>query len=154
MANETQNKAPFKVIATTSSRVKELPIENGQVIFVQDKTRIAFDFNDQRKFYNQINELATERDRVSLSSPSSGYYFIIETAVLWKYEDEWIRITNPPTETVFIGVELPELGQEQKLYVNTSELVISVWDEGRNDYIVVSDKTMEVTDEDIQNLFS
>lgn len=154
MANETQNKAPFKVIATTSSRVKELPIENGQVIFVQDKTRIAFDFNGQRKFYNQINELATERDRISLSSPSSGYYFIIETAVLWRYENEWTRITDPPTETVFIGVELPELGQEQKLYVNTSELAISVWDEGLNDYIVVSDKTMEVTDEDIQNLFN
>lgn len=146
--------ANFTVIATTASRVKDLVIKNGQVIFVQDKGRIAFDFNDKRVFYNQITELDAEYERTSLSSPSSGYYFVIETAVLWYYGEDWVQITSAPEEIVFIGVELPELGQENKLYVNKAEKEISVWDESTNAYVVVSDCTNEVTDEDIESLFN
>lgn len=154
MAENTNTDSQFRVIATTSSRVVELPIKNGQLIFIQDKGRIAFDFNNKRVFYNHITELNTEYERLSLSSPSSGYYFIIETACLWTYNDGWVQITKAPEEVVFIGVELPELGQKSGvLYVNKSEKEIAIWDEDTNQYIIVSDATNEATYSDIEALF-
>lgn len=143
----------FKVIATSSSRIRELPIRNGQLVFIQDLGRIAFDFKGQRVFYNQIVELDTEIDRQSLENPLNGYYFVIGSACLWRYEDEWIQITEKPQEVLFVGVELPKLGQEGKLYVDTDDKEISIWDEETNQYITVSNYTNEVTDEDIENLF-
>lgn len=142
-----------KVIATSSSRVKELPIKTGQLIFVQDLKRIAFDFNDRRVFYNQIVELETDYDRASLEEPLTGYYFIIETATLWHFEEEWVQISGSPKEIIFIGAELPTLGQKSNLYVNTSDKEISIWNDEQNKYIVVSDCTKEITEEDIEALF-
>ena len=152
--------AAFNIVATTSDRVKDLVIKNGQMVFIQDKGRIAFDFKDKRVFYNQITELDTEYERSSLSDPANGYYFVIETAVLWFYENEWIQITTPPEDIVFIGVELPELGQAKTgtLYVNKAEKEISVWDEETNSYVVVADANENdeidtVTIDDIDSLF-
>lgn len=144
----------LSVCATTGERVKELAIKNGQLIFVQDKHRIALDFNDRRRFYNQIEELNTEQERLSLFAPVSGiYYFVIETAILWTYQEKWIQITSKPEEIVFIGVEMPELGNKQILYVNKANKNISVWDESLGSYIIVSDCMDEVTDSDISALF-
>lgn len=152
----------LSVIATTASRVKDLIIKNGQLIFIQDAGRIAFDFNDKRVFYNQIIELDTEYERSSLLSPSSGYYFVIETAVLWFYDDKWTQITTQPEEIVFIGTEMPSLGKQNTLYVDKTNKEISVWDETTNGYIVVADKTdiknidisiKTATEDDINSLF-
>ena len=145
--------AGFSVIATSSNRVKDLVIKNGQLIFIQDKGRIAFDFKDKRVFYNQIIELDTEHERSLLSEPTAGYYFVIETAVLWRYDNGWTQITNAPEEILFIGVEMPQLGKPNKLYVNKSVREISVWDDDTSKYIVVSDYTNEVSSEDIEGLF-
>lgn len=152
--------AAFTIVATTSDRVKDLVIKNGQMVFVRDKGRIAFDFKGKRTFYNQITELETEYERSSLSDPSDGYYFVIDTAVLWFYNGEWTQITTPPEDIVFIGVELPELGQAKAgtLYVNKAEKEISVWDEESNSYIVVADvsendEIKSVTTDDINALF-
>ena len=143
----------FKVIATSSSRIRDLVIRDQQLIFIQDLGRIAFDFKGKRVFYNQIVELNTEEERLSLDSPISGYYFVIDTAVLWFYQNEWIQITEKPKDIVFIGVELPQLGQKNKIYIDTDDREISVWDEENNRYIVVSNYTEEATDSDIEDLF-
>lgn len=111
----------MSVIATKSERIRELPIVNGQLIFVQDFGRIALDFNGQRKFYNQITEIETEAERKELDSPAIGYYFVIGTATLWFYRNEWVQITSEPRNVVFVGTELPELGHEQTIYVDTTE---------------------------------
>lgn len=155
MADTTKTKSVLTVVATTSNRVRELPISNGQLIFIKDVQRIAFDFNDERVFYNQLTTLSSEYERLLLDNPLSGYYFCIETAVLWYYGSEWIQMTNQPNEDtiVFIGVELPELGKKNILYTDTSNKEISVWDETRNSYIVVANCTNEITDEDIERLF-
>lgn len=144
----------LKVIATSSSRIKDLIIRDNQLIFIRDKGRIAFDSQGKRTFYNQIVELETEVDRLALVNPISGYYFIIGSACLWYYKDEWIQVTEKPQEILFIGVELPELGQEGKLYIDTDDREISVWDEKIDEYITVANYTMEVTEEDINNLFN
>ena len=146
--------AVMSLVATSSSRIRELPIKDGQLIFVQDLGRIAFDFKGKRVFYNQIVELETEADRTELESPLDGYYFIIDSACLWFYKDGWTQITEKPDDILFIGVELPQLGQQGKLYIDTDDREISVWDEETDTYITVSNYTAEVTNADIESLFN
>jgi len=145
----------LSVCATVGSRLSELTIKNGQLIFVQDKHRIALDYGDKRVFYNQIIELETEQTRKSLLAPVTGsYYFVIDTAVFWSYQESgWIQITTPPKEIIFIGTELPKLGSVKTLYVDKANKAISIWDEATLQYVIVADKTVEMTAEDIDALF-
>ena len=146
-------KSIMSLIATNSSRVKDLIIKDGQLIFIQDLGRIAFDFKGKRVFYNQIVNLDSEAERQNLESPISGYYFVIDSACLWFYQDGWIQLTEKPKEVLFVGTELPQLGQQGKLYVDTNDREISIWDEETDKYITVSNYTEEVTNEDIESLF-
>lgn len=150
---DTTTKSVMSLVATSSSRIKDLVIKDGQLIFIQDLGRIAFDFKGKRVFYNQIVELETEADRLALEQPLDGYYFVIDSACLWFYKSGWIQITEKPQEIVQIGVELPQLGQQGKLYVDTDDREISVWDEETDTYITVSNYTAEVTNSDIESLF-
>lgn len=146
------------VVATTSDRVKDLVIKNGQLIFCYDVGRIAFDYKDKRKFYNQIIELETEQERENLSEPVNGkYYFIIETAVFWRYFNGWIQLTKEPDEILFIGDgDFPELGQPKTLYVNKTDgnEHIAIWDEDNEKYRIVADKTQSVTSDEVIALFN
>lgn len=153
--SDMTTKTIMSLIATQSSKIRNLPIKNGQLIFVQDLGRIAMDYNNTRVFYNQIIELETEVDRLTLENPLDGYYFVISSGILWVHKDGWIQITEKPEEVIFIGVDLPQLGQEKKLYVTTKngQERISIWDENLGTYIIVSDKTQEVSDVDIEGLF-
>jgi hypothetical protein len=153
VADSNAAKNGLKVIATSSSRIRDLVIRDNQLIFIRDLGRIAFDSQGKRVFYNQIVELETEADRLSLVNPIGGYYFVIGSACLWFYKDGWTQITERPEEVLFIGVELPELGQEGKLYIDTDDREISVWDDETDTYIAVSNYTAEVTDADIEGLF-
>lgn len=154
MADET-TKAVLSVCATVGSRLPDLVIKEGQLIFVQDKHKIALDFGGKRTFYNQIEELATERARTSLLAPVAGlFYFVIETAVLWRYQDGWVQLTTPPKEVVFFGTELPELGVSKTLYVNTAKKEISVWDSATGDYVIVASHAAEITADDVNELFN
>lgn len=144
----------LSLVATSSSRIRELPIKSGQLIFVQDLGRIALDYNGQRVFYNQIVEIEAEAERQTLENPLDGYYFVIDSACLWFYKDGWTQITEKPDDILFVDVELPQLGQQGKLYVDTDNREISVWDEETDTYITVSNYTKEVTDEDIESLFN
>lgn len=154
---DTTIKQVLSIVATTGERVKELPIKNGQLVFVQDLGRIAFDYKNKRKFYNQIEEIDTEKARQELESPVNGvYYFIIETAVLWTYRnDAWVQITSKPEEIVFVGLEFPQLGVEQTIYANTTDgnEHIAVWNDELGDYQVVADKTQTISENDITSLF-
>ena len=143
----------LKVIATSSSRIRDLVIRDNQLIFVRDLGRIAFDSQGKRTFYNQIVELNTEADRLALVNPIGGYYFVIGSACLYHYKDGWTQITERPQEVLFVGVELPELGQEGKLYVDKDNKEISVWDDETDAYITVANYTNEVSDQDIIDLF-
>ena len=155
MANTTARKT-LSVCATTGSHLPDISIKDGQLIFVQDLHRIAFDFNGKRVFYNQIEEIKSEQERVAFASPESGqFYFVIETAVLWTYRDGWIALNSSPEDVLFIGVEMPELGSSKKLYVNKENKEISIWDENSGGYLVVANKSEiePITNEDIDSLF-
>ena len=144
----------ISVIGTVSSRLPDIPIVNQQIIFVKDQRKIALDLNDKRTFYNEIITLDNDQSRSNLSEPINGcFYFVISTAVLWFYKDNWIPITTPPQNTVFVGTELPGLGRENILYVNKTDKNISIWDEGSSSFIIVGDATRSITNEDIDKLF-
>ena len=147
-------KTILSVVATTASRLPDLSIQNGQLIFVKDTCKIALDLNDRRNFYNQVVVLQTEQERQSLLAPISGlFYFVIDTAVLWHYEQSWIQITTSPNEIIYIGVSLPELGSANTLYVNASLNNVSIWDDDTKKYQIVADKTDVISDDDILKLF-
>lgn len=144
----------LSVCATIGSKLSDLAIKNGQLLFVHDKHKIALDQNDKRTFYNQIEELTTEQERKALLAPVTGfYYFVIDTAVLWRYSGEWVQITTPPEEIVFIGVELPELGSAKTLYVDKTNKEISVWDDESGEYVVVAYAVETITADEIDILF-
>ena len=50
-------KREFKIVATTGDKIKSLGIKDGQLIFIQDEGRVAFDFNGTRVFYDNSGEL-------------------------------------------------------------------------------------------------
>lgn len=153
MADNNVKRPIMSLIATKSSRIRDLVIKDGQLIFMQDVGRIAFDFKGQRVFYNQIAELNTDDERLALEAPLNGYYFVVDSACLWFYQDGWIQITDKPKDIVFIGVELPQLGQANKIYIDSDDGEISVWDDETQKYIMVSNLTTEVTAEEIESLF-
>ena len=122
---------------------------------MKDKCKIALDLNGKRTFYNEIITFETEQERVELLAPISGcFYFVINTAVLWFYKDAWVQITTPPEEILFIGTELPELGSDNKLYINKEKRNISVWDENGNGYITVGEVTGRISNAEIDKLFN
>ena len=82
---DTNMKTVLSVCATVGSRLSDLVIKDGQLIFVQDKHKIALDFGGKRVFYNQIEELATESARTSMLAPVAGlFYFVINVIVFGK----------------------------------------------------------------------
>ena len=85
------------IYSTTSDRLPDLSIKNGQLIFVENKQKIALDYNGKRTFYNQITALKNEDERRNLSDPIEGhFYYVVDTNVLWNYQSVWIQITTPP----------------------------------------------------------
>ena len=155
MADTSTIKTILSVCATVASRLQDLEIKNGNLIFVQDKHKIALDYGGKRAFYNQIEELATEAERVAILAPVTGsYYFVVDTAVLWTYQNGWVQVTTPPEEIVFIGTEMPELGSVKTLYVDKLNKSISVWDADINQYIIVADTKEAISESDIDSLFA
>lgn len=119
--------AIVKFVSTVDSKLSQLTIENGQLIFASDTRRIYLDFNNIRTEYSQIILLAKENDRTNYLSPITAFYFVKETKVFWRYENgEWIQLTSPPKETVvFINyLDLPETGEEKVLYITETQSYI------------------------------
>lgn len=153
MADLTTNPI-LSVIATNGNRLSDLVIKDGQLIFVRNKHTIALDFGGKRTFYNQIVEVDTDEARAAMEAPESGlFYFVIDTATLWTYRDKWIPLTTPPKEILFIGTELPELGASMTLYVDTDNNEISVWNDADSKYVVVANKTSELSVEEVDAMF-
>lgn len=147
------------VVADKASKLSDFAIGHQQIIFLQEKRKIALDYNGKRTFYNQVEILATDIDREELESPENGvFYFVIGKAMLWFYDSEWIPITTPPHEIVRIGVsfdEFPDLGSENTLYVNkaTGKESISVWDKETQSYKYIAGKAKAISLSKIDGLF-
>ena len=116
-------KTATKFITTTQDRLDLLPISNGQLIFVRDSRKICHDYNNERIEYGQIIVLTDESHRLSIAKPFNTFYFVLDTRVLWRYQDtEWIPLTTPPKESVIFAGELPEKGEQNVLYAVGSDI--------------------------------
>lgn len=147
----------ISVVGTVANKLKDLTIKDGQIIFVKDKKRIALDLDGKRTFYNEITILETEQERLDLLAPINGcFYFVITTAVLWFYQDDWVQITSSPEEVIFFGTKIPELGKENVLYLDrtSGKEGISIWDEKEQKYITIADKTHSMSTDDVLSLFN
>lgn len=144
----------LSVIGTVKSRLPDLSIKNGQLIFVQGNRRTVLDINGKRTFYNEIIKIDSDDQREAILAPiSGGFYFVVETAVLWTYQTRWIQITTPPEDIVFIGLSLPQLGQSKTLYVDKKNETISVWNDEDQAYQIIADKTQRISEDEISSLF-
>ena len=144
----------ISVIGTVASRLPDLSIKDGQLIFVKDKKKIALDLGGKRTFYNDIEVFESDKDRQDLLAPINGcFYFVVKTAVLWFYHDKWIQVTTPPEQILFIGTELPELGVENKLYVNKEQKNIKIWDDTLKAIVIVGEAIRGISESDIDKLF-
>ena len=115
----------LKVVSTTAERLGQLPVDYGQLIFVKDTRELYFDHQEGRTLYNQIIILETEEQRKGMPYPVSAFYFVKETGVIWRYEEnKWVVITNPPSEQIeFLPREsFPTIGKENILYIDDTRI--------------------------------
>lgn len=121
--------ATIKFVSTVNSKLSQLEVSNGQLIFVSDTRNIYLDFNGVRTEYSQIVILANESDRVNYLTPITAFYFVKETKVLWRFENgEWHQLTTPPKESIiFLNYSnFPAIGTKEVLYISESDTYI--WD--------------------------
>lgn len=119
---------PQSFIITTKSKVSSLPVKNGQMIFVKDKEKIYYDWDNKRTAYHDIEELATNTERTGLESPKNNkIYLVEEDHTLWQYVgSKWIKLTNEPN-VVFANspIDLPSLGgKADTLYIADKKLYL------------------------------
>ena len=110
----------LKVISTTDSKLNSLKLNNGQLIFVHDKHQIYMDMNNKRTLYEQIVTINTEQERQGLLAPIDGFYFVLDTAILWRYSQKWIQITSQPAQCILYEdsyLKFPTIGNENQIYI-------------------------------------
>jgi len=71
-------------IYTTSAKLNDLPVEDGQIIFAPDMQTICLDMSGQRFYYQTIKIFETDEERMSTPFPVQGFYFVQETEVIWR----------------------------------------------------------------------
>ena len=128
----------MKFITTTSDKVSSIEVSSGQLILSRDNRVIYLDSSAGRTEYNTIIVLSTEDLRLH-TIPVTGFYFVTETAILWRYENNtWKQLTNTPDRRlVFCDYEeLPVIGTGETLYCTQN--AIYQWDANTSTYVKMS----------------
>lgn len=112
-----------KFITTQESKLDQLEVSNGQLIFVKDSHKILLDSQGTRTEYSSsFLMLSFDSSRESMVYPLETFYFVLETNILWRYDsyEGWIQITQPPQQQiVFLDEEdFPLLGSAKTLYIS------------------------------------
>lgn len=131
-----------KFYSTVSSNLNQIPQSDGQIIFAKDTQVMYLDDEGIRLPYNVIKVFKQDSFREALINPAEGFYFVEETAVLWRYKDKWKQLTPDNLQQVIIGKILDDfdsLGNPSSLYVTDNG--IYKWDELLKEYRVVSNVT-------------
>lgn len=137
----------LKVISTTDSKLNSLKLNNGQLIFVHDKHQIYMDMNNKRTLYEQIVTINTEQERQGLLAPIDGFYFVLDTAILWRYSQKWIQITSQPAQCILYEdsyLKFPTIGNENQIYIDTSENATYRWDDADLKYYCIGRDYKEI----------
>ena len=133
--------AQMKLIYTTASKLNELPVSDGQIIYAPDDNTICLDMRSQRFTYKTIRTFNTDAERLMAASASAGFYYVEETNIIWRktLNGAWRQITPSNLEPVFCGGStdaFPQTGMEGVLYY-TKEGIYG-WDSETNKYILIA----------------
>lgn len=83
------------VIETLKSKISNLSIDNGQLVFTLDSLDIFWDTEGNRKKITDIIILITEEDKTNLLAPLSGkFYYVKENNSFYYYDSDWIKIND------------------------------------------------------------
>lgn len=82
-------KREFKIVTTTSDRVEALGVKDGQLIFVKDEGKLAFDFNGERVFYDHSDELDKISSRVTAIEEEKVDAATVQTMIEKHSESAW-----------------------------------------------------------------
>lgn len=131
----------LKVYYTTNHKLAELPVIDGQLIFTRDTNTIYLDLNGVRLAYTDIRLLPTDQDRLDTLDPVEGFYYVEETAVLWRFKEQWIQITPSNLSPLYFGgiESFPTIGRDNTLYV--ADDATYRWDKISQSYKMVSNLT-------------
>lgn len=133
--------AIVKFYHTTQSKLAQLPVSDGNLVFVTDTKKMYLDINGNRLGYQDIQVLSTETDRTSILAPIEGFYYVEETNILWRYKEGWKKVTPDNLSPLFFGAyeDFPPTGNSNVLYI--SDDATYKWDSLTSTYICVSNKT-------------
>jgi len=131
--------AKAKLYYTKSQYLSSLPIENGNIIFVPDINTVCLDMSSERFSYQTIKTFDTEEDRELMPFPNEGFYYVTETNILWRWDNDWIKVTPSNLTPVIYGEtedELPEEGQPGVLYYTDNG--VYNWKNNIRDYNMIA----------------
>ena len=118
-----QNKVIMKFIATTSKKLDDIKIKDGQLIFTTDDRNIYLDTNKKRTTYAAIMTVADENTRKNLPFPIEGFYYVRQENALWNYYNGlWTQMTGQKSNLIFSDSGLPVEGESETLYVQETTL--------------------------------
>lgn len=135
---------PQTTVVTTSANFSDLPIVNGQVIYVKDTMQKYFDWDNNRLSFNEINNIQNSQKSAILQEGASNVgkiYYVTDTGEMCTISSdgtEWITINSKPS-VVFVDVNLldfPETGRRDAIYVNGSHLYR--WDTEQSAYLEIA----------------
>lgn len=134
--------AIVKVYSTVASKLNQLQVVDGQLIFVKDIKKIFLDMNGIRLGYDPIQVFSTEEERQGVLAPVEGFYFVESTGVMWRFSNEWKQLTPSNLDPLFFGnkkEDFPSQGNSATLYV--ADNATYKWDSLLKEYIMISNKT-------------
>lgn len=113
--------AQMKLVYTTSKKINELAIADGQIIFCPDDNIIALDMKNQRFTYKTIKTFETDAERVNAVFAAPGFYYVEETNILWRLTNTnvWRQVTPTRVSPIMYGETeevFPSIGEEGMLY--------------------------------------
>ena len=113
--------AQMKLVYTTSKKINELAIADGQIIFCPDDNIIALDMKNQRFTYKTIKTFETDAERVNAVFAAPGFYYVEETNIIWRLTNSkvWRQVTPTQVSPIIYGETeevFPTVGEEGMLY--------------------------------------
>jgi len=129
----------FTVVSTTKAKLLDVPVKDGQMIFVTDAPIIAFDDLGARTIYHNIENI-TEAQRLGEATPIPGFYYCYDTNMLWRYENEWTALIQESKGSLVQKasyIEFPNLGNSTFIYVDTSTEKMYRWDDNELKYYTI-----------------
>ena len=125
-------RTPFKMIRTNVNKIDSIPIVDGQFILVEemngDSAYIASDNRNGRQRYEDIVDLNFERERDLITPSKNKFYFVKETAKLYKYiEEVWVCLNSAMVVQVDRIMDLPAVGDENTVYFVRNKNLTYYW---------------------------